>query len=95
MQVHTIGGVIGQGSPIAEIVPESDELIIEANVNTIDIDRVSEGQEARIRFSTFDSSVPTIFGEVISFLPMRCRTTQREYLCIWLELKSMRMAWRI
>lgn len=66
MQVHTIGGVIGPGSPIAEIVPESDELIIEASVNTIDIDRVSEGQEARIRFSTFGSSAPTIFGEVIS-----------------------------
>ncbi|HBW85083.1 MAG TPA: HlyD family type I secretion periplasmic adaptor subunit [Gammaproteobacteria bacterium] len=66
MQIHTIGGVIGPGSPIAEIVPESDELIIEASVNTIDIDRVSEGQEARIRFSTFGSSAPTIFGQVIS-----------------------------
>lgn len=66
MQVHTIGGVIGPGSPIAEIVPESDELVIEASVNTIDIDRVSEGQEARVRFSTFGSSAPTIFGEVIS-----------------------------
>ena len=66
MQVHTIGGVIGPGSPIAEIVPESDELVIEASVNTIDIDRVSEGQEARIRFSSFGSSAPTIFGEVIS-----------------------------
>lgn len=66
MQVHTIGGVIGPGSPIAEIVPESDELIIEASVSPIDIDRVSEGQEARIRFSTFGSSAPTIFGSVLS-----------------------------
>lgn len=66
MQVHTIGGVIGGGTPIAEIVPESDELILEANVNPIDIDRVSEGQEARIRFSTFGSSAPTIFGNVLS-----------------------------
>ena len=66
MQVHTIGGVIGGGSTIAEIVPESDELIVEATVNPIDIDRVSEGQEARIRFSTFGSSAPTVFGEVIT-----------------------------
>lgn len=66
MQVHTIGGVVGPGSPIAEIVPESDELIIEASINTNDIDRVSEGQEARIRFSSFGSSAPTIFGEVMS-----------------------------
>jgi epimerase transport system membrane fusion protein len=66
MQVHTIGGVIGPGAPIAEIVPESDELIVEASVNPIDIDRVSEGQEARIRFSTFGSRAPTIFGTLIT-----------------------------
>ena len=66
MQVHTIGGVIGPGAPIAEIVPESDELIVEASVNPIDIDRVSEGQEARIRFSTFGSGAPTVFGTLIN-----------------------------
>ena len=66
MQIHTIGGVVGPGSAIAEIVPESDELIIQASVNPIDIDRVSEGQEARIRFSTFGSSAPTIFGTLLS-----------------------------
>jgi len=66
MQVHTIGGVIGPGSAIAEIVPESDELIIQASVNPIDIDRVSEGQEARIPFSTFGSRAPTIFGTLLS-----------------------------
>lgn len=66
MQVHTVGGVIGPGTPIAEIVPQSEELIIEANVLPIDIDRVAEGQEATIRFSSFASSVPTIFGKVIS-----------------------------
>ena len=66
MQVHTIGGVVGAGAPIAEIVPESDELIVEAKVNPIDIDRVSEGQEARIRFSTFGSRAPTIFGTLMN-----------------------------
>ena len=66
MQIHTIGGVIGPGSRIAEIVPASDELVIEASVSPIDIDRVSVGQEARIRFSTFGSRAPTFFGEVLS-----------------------------
>ena len=66
MQVHTIGGVIAPGSAIAEIVPASDELIIEASVSPIDIDRVSAGQEASVRFSTFGSSVPTIYGRVLS-----------------------------
>ena len=66
MQVHTVGGVIGSGAAIAEIVPESDELVLEAGVNPVDIDRVSVGQEARIRFSTFGSRAPTIFGTVLT-----------------------------
>ena len=66
MQVHTIGGVIGPGSAIAEVVPESDELVVEASVNPVDIDSVAEGQEARIRFSTFGSSAPTIFGTLLT-----------------------------
>jgi epimerase transport system membrane fusion protein len=66
MQVHTIGGVIAPRSPIAEIVPATDELIVQGSVSPNDIDRVSEGQEATIRFSTFGSSVPTITGNVLS-----------------------------
>lgn len=66
MKVHTIGGVIESGAPIAEIVPNSDDLVIEAAVSPVDIDRVTEGQDARIRFSTFGSSVPTIFGHVLT-----------------------------
>ena len=66
MQFHTIGGVIGPGTPIADIVPQSVELILEAKVPVIDIDRVSVGQEATIRFSTFGTSTPTIYGVVLN-----------------------------
>jgi len=66
MQYHNEGGVIAPGAPIGEVVPQSDELIIEARVALGDIDRVQNGQEATIRFSSFGSSVPTIVGHVIS-----------------------------
>lgn len=66
MQYHNEGGVIAPGAPIGEVVPQSDELIIEARVSLGDIDRVQTGQEATIRFSSFGSSVPTIIGHVIS-----------------------------
>ncbi len=66
LQFHTVGGVVGPGNPIADIVPQSEELIIEAGVSPIDIDRVSEGQEATIRFSSFSSAVPSIVGTVLS-----------------------------
>lgn len=66
MQYHTEGGVIGPGAPIAEVVPQGDELIIEARVSLIDIDRVQVGQEATIRFSSFGNRTPTLFGTVLS-----------------------------
>jgi epimerase transport system membrane fusion protein len=67
MQVHTVGGVITPGTPIAEIVPQSDELIVEAKSSPNDIDNIAVGQEATIRFSAFGrSAVPTIYGNVLS-----------------------------
>ena len=67
LQVHTIGGVISPGMTIVDIVPEEDELIVEAQVSPVDIDRVALGQEATIRFSTFGTgSVPAIYGKVIN-----------------------------
>jgi len=66
MQVHTEGGVIGPGTVIAEIVPLTEELILEAQVSPLDIDRVYEGQEATIRFSSFGNRTPTIVGSLLS-----------------------------
>ncbi len=66
MQFHTVGGVIGPGTEIARIIPQSAELIIEARVSPVDIDRVAAGQIATVRFAAFGSSVPTIEGEVLS-----------------------------
>lgn len=66
MQYHTEGGVIGPGAPIAEVVPQSDELVIESHVSPMDIDRVHAGQEATIRFSSFGNRTPTIYGTVLS-----------------------------
>ena len=66
MQVHTVGGVVPPGQPLADIVPQNEELIVEARVSPMDIDRVAMGQEAMVRFSSFSSSVPNIFGSVIN-----------------------------
>jgi epimerase transport system membrane fusion protein len=66
LQIHTIGAVLNPGMRIADIIPQGDELIIEAKVSLIDIDRVFEGQEATIRFSSFSGQTPNIFGKVLS-----------------------------
>ncbi len=65
LQAHTIGGVITPGKPILDIVPQGGELIVEAQVSPNDIDRVTKGLLADIRFSAFKSGItPVIEGEV-------------------------------
>jgi membrane fusion protein, epimerase transport system len=50
---NTIGAVISSGETVLEIVPIIDNLVIDAQVSPMDIDRVSMGQSAEIRFSVF------------------------------------------
>ncbi|HJR27735.1 MAG TPA: HlyD family type I secretion periplasmic adaptor subunit [Pseudomonas sp.] len=67
MTVHTIGGVVSPATPLLDIVPSVSELVIEAQVAPVDIDRVAIGKRADIRFGAFNSSTtPVIEGEVIS-----------------------------
>lgn len=65
MQVHTIGGVIRPATPVLDIVPGSQELVIEAQISPIDIDRVAPGKLADIRFSAFkNATTPVIEGRL-------------------------------
>ena len=65
LAVHTIGGVIKTGETIMEIVPDSDELQVEAHVPPKDIDHVHMGQDAFVRFSAFNQrTTPQLTGQV-------------------------------
>ncbi|SFV26736.1 HlyD family secretion protein [Devosia crocina] len=65
IRVHTIGGVIRPAEPVMDIIPLDDDLIIAAQIRPIDIDSVSIGQEAEIRFPAFSSkTTPAIFGTI-------------------------------
>ena len=70
IEVTTEGGVVPASQPFMTIVPDDDDLVIEAQLNPIDRDRVRSGQAAEIQFSTFDmNSLPKIYGEVLSVSP--------------------------
>lgn len=65
LQVHTIGGVIGQSTKIMEIVPTNDNLIIEAEINPADIDTVHAGQEVALRVVLAGGRLlPVIYGKL-------------------------------
>jgi len=63
--VHTVGGVITAGDAIMMIVPDADNLTVEAKVNPQDIDQLRVGQKALLRFTTFNQrTTPEIYGSV-------------------------------
>jgi membrane fusion protein, type I secretion system len=65
LAVHTVGGVITAGDPIMLIVPEADNLSVEAKVNPQDIDQLQLNQKATLRFSAFNvRTTPEIEGIV-------------------------------
>ena len=66
MTVHTLGGVVNPGTPLMDIVPANEELIVEAQLSPTDIDRIVVGQLVDIRFSAFKSSAtPVIEGQLL------------------------------
>jgi HlyD family secretion protein len=65
IKVRTIGGVVQRGESIMSIVPESDEMIIEARLQPRDVKAVHSGLEAKIRFTAYSSrNAPNVPGTV-------------------------------
>lgn len=57
--INTVGGVITPGSAVVELVPQDDQLIVEAKVSPKDIAFIRQGQPAILKFSAYDF---TIYG---------------------------------
>ena len=63
---NTVGGVVTAGDPIMLIVPEADNLLVEARVEPRDIDQVQTGQPVVLRFSAFNMrTTPEINATVV------------------------------
>jgi adhesin transport system membrane fusion protein len=57
IKLRTIGGVIKPGEDLMEIVPIEDTLLVEAQIRTSDIAFIRAGQEATVKFDTYDYSI--------------------------------------
>lgn len=66
LNVHTVGAVVGAGEKILDVVPQAQELVVEARVTPADIDRVHNGQDAEVGFSIFSKTFPKLIGAVES-----------------------------
>jgi HlyD family secretion protein len=66
LRIHTTGGVIGAGSPLMDLVPRDDRLIITAQLRPEDIDVVRLGLSAEIHLLPYNQRrVPPIAGTVV------------------------------
>lgn len=62
---HTIGGVIAPGGEILNIVPDANNLVVEAALAPNDIDLVSKGSDAKVRITAYKArEFPMITGVV-------------------------------
>ncbi len=68
LRVNTIGGVIGGGQPIMEIVPLDHSLIVEARIPPREIGNLKIGQPARVKVSAYEFSRYGIIEGVLEFI---------------------------
>ncbi len=57
IRLSTVGGILRPGDEVMQIVPTGQKLIVEVKVPPRDIAFINSGQQARISFDAFDSSV--------------------------------------
>ncbi|OZA00926.1 MAG: hypothetical protein B7X99_02475 [Rhizobiales bacterium 17-65-6] len=72
-RTYTVGAVVRAGDTMLEVVPQNDELIVDAQVPTTDVDRLHGGvDEVEVRFPAFHArTTPLIVGQLRSLSPDR------------------------
>lgn len=95
ISAHTEGGVVQAGAQIMQIIPEGERLIVDAQINPQDIDKVHKEQPAYVRFPAFNAkSTPRLVGKVInlSAAQMIEQQTNRSYFSAQIELSVAELA---
>jgi HlyD family secretion protein len=66
LSAHTVGGIVTAAEQIMLIVPEEDDLTIQARISPTDVDQVIVGRTAKLRLSAFNQqSTPELAGHVV------------------------------
>ena len=65
LNVHPVGGVVRAGEPILDIVPDGQELVVEAQLRPQDADNVNVGQRTEVRITAFTGrNLAILHGEI-------------------------------
>lgn len=67
---NTLGGVVSSGSPLMEIVPVGDKVLVEMRVKPADIGFLRVGQAAEIKLTAYEFTVyGSLSGKVLTISP--------------------------
>jgi adhesin transport system membrane fusion protein len=70
IRTHTVGGVIGGGAPLMEIVPVGDKVLVEMRVKPADIGFLRVGQAVEVKLSAYEFTVyGSLSGKVVTISP--------------------------
>ncbi|KHT57208.1 HlyD family type I secretion periplasmic adaptor subunit [Alteromonas macleodii] len=88
--INTIGGVITPGSAVVELVPQDDQLIVEAKVSPKDIAFIREGQQAILKFSAYDFTIYGGMSAEVRHISADAITNEKDetYYLVRLETKK-------
>jgi len=95
LAVHAAGEVIGPGDPIMLIVPQKEDLKVEAKVAPQDVDQLAIGQTADLRFSAFNQrTTPEIEGTVARISPDTTtdQRTGQSFYTVRIDVKASELA---
>lgn len=90
MLFNTVGGVITPGSAVVELVPQDDQLIVEAKVSPKDIAFIREGQSAILKFSAYDYTIYGGMSAEVKHISADAITNEKDetYYLVRLETKE-------
>jgi HlyD family secretion protein len=81
--VNTVGGVIGAGETLMQIVPIDDPLLVEVRLNPLDVDKVKVGQAVEVKLPGLDPrktpDVPGLVSKIAPDLSVDAATGQRYF----------------
>ncbi len=65
LKIFTVGGVVGAGETLMEIVPQDRALVIEGRASPTDADDLSPGMETQVRFTALqERNLPILKGRI-------------------------------
>ena len=94
LEVHTVGGVIRPAMQIAQIIPEGERMMVEAQLPVREIDRVRPGQHAQVMFPAFNArTTPRLDGSVVKVSPAETRDERgRTFYTAVIDIPAQEMA---